>query len=91
MVPWLQSESCLRCPWALLTTPQGSIERVDQDRYKVSGVWEKVDDKTLVITELPVRKWTQDFKEMLEEMTTGTDKVPATVKACVFLFAENCR
>ena len=32
------------------------------------------------ITELPIRKWTQDFKEMLEEMTTGTDKVSSTIK-----------
>ncbi|OCF33010.1 DNA topoisomerase II [Kwoniella heveanensis BCC8398] len=59
---------------------KGSIERVEQDKYKVSGTIEKIDDKTLEITELPVRKWTQDFKEMLEEMTTGTEKVPATIK-----------
>lgn len=35
------------------------------------------------ITELPIRKWTQDFKEMLEELTTGTDKTPSTVKVCL--------
>ncbi|EIW70432.1 hypothetical protein TREMEDRAFT_43154 [Tremella mesenterica DSM 1558] len=59
---------------------RGSIERVEQDKYKVSGIIEKVNNNTLEITELPIRKWTQDFKEMLEEMTTGTDKVPSTVK-----------
>jgi DNA topoisomerase-2 len=59
---------------------QGSIERVEQDKYKVSGVLDKVDDHTVEITELPIRKWTQDFKEMLEELTTGTDKTPSTVK-----------
>ncbi|WWD03111.1 hypothetical protein V865_001158 [Kwoniella europaea PYCC6329] len=59
---------------------KGSIERIEQDKYKVSGIIEKIDDKTIEITELPIRKWTQDFKEMIEEMTTGTDKVPATIK-----------
>ncbi|KAL7421894.1 DNA topoisomerase 2 [Cryptotrichosporon argae] len=59
---------------------KGAIERVEQDKYKVSGLIHQLDDTTLEVTELPVRRWTQDFKEMLEEMTTGTDKVPATVK-----------
>ncbi|WRT66491.1 uncharacterized protein IL334_003450 [Kwoniella shivajii] len=59
---------------------KGSIERIEQDKYKVSGIIEKLDEKTIEITELPIRKWTQDFKEMIEEMTTGTDKVPATIK-----------
>lgn len=61
---------------------QGSIERTEADKYKISGIVEKISDTTLEITELPVRKWTQDFKEMLEEMTSGTDKVPATIKVC---------
>ncbi|WWD17171.1 hypothetical protein CI109_101609 [Kwoniella shandongensis] len=59
---------------------KGSIERIEQDKYKISGIIEKISDGTLEITELPVRKWTQDFKEMLEEMTNGTDKVQSTVK-----------
>ena len=59
---------------------KGTIERIEQDKYKVGGIIEKIDDNTLEITELPVRKWTQDFKEMLEEMTTGTDKIPSTIK-----------
>jgi DNA topoisomerase-2 len=59
---------------------QGSIERIEQDKFKVGGIIEKVDDTTLDILELPVRKWTQDFKEMIEEMTTGVEKVPAIIK-----------
>ncbi|ODN94177.1 DNA topoisomerase II [Cryptococcus wingfieldii CBS 7118] len=59
---------------------KGTIERVDQDKYKVSGTVEKIDDITLEITELPIRKWTQDFKEMLEEMTVGSEKVPKSVQ-----------
>jgi DNA topoisomerase-2 len=52
----------------------GTIERIDADKYKVSGTATKIDDKTIEITELPVRKWTQDFKDMLEEMTSGAKK-----------------
>jgi DNA topoisomerase-2 len=59
---------------------KGSIERTEADKYKISGIIEKIDDTTIEITELPIRKWTQDFKEMLEEMTSGTDKVPSTIK-----------
>lgn len=52
---------------------KGTIERIDSDRFKVTGIANKLDDKTIEITELPVRKWTQDFKEMIEEMTNGKD------------------
>jgi DNA topoisomerase-2 len=33
-----------------------------------------VDDTTLKISELPVRKWTQDYKEFLETMMTVSEK-----------------
>jgi DNA topoisomerase-2 len=59
---------------------RGNIDRTEQDKYKISGVLEKIDDTTVEITELPIRKWTQDFKEMLEEMVTGDGKTPQTVK-----------
>jgi len=62
---------------------------VEHDKYKVSGIMEKVDDTTLEILELPIRKWTQDYKEMLEEYTTGTDKVPATIKVSSFSSQKN--
>lgn len=34
-----------------------------------------MDETTIRITELPVRKWTQDYKELLEGMMNPTDKV----------------
>ena len=67
----------------LLIKYKGPIERVEQDKYKVSGIIEKISDNTIEITELPIRKWTQDFKEMLEEYTTGSEKVPSTVRVSV--------
>lgn len=57
----------------------GTIERVEADKYRVSGKIEKISDTTVEISELPLRKWTNDFKDMIEEMRQGTDKTPATV------------
>ena len=36
--------------------------------FVVEGKIERTDDKTLVISELPIRKWTQDYKVFLESM-----------------------
>lgn len=52
----------------------GEIEPAGAGKYNVRGRIERVDDETLLITELPVKKWTQDYKEMLEKMITGDDK-----------------
>mmetsp|Transcript_3668 Transcript_3668/g.6797 ORF Transcript_3668/g.6797 Transcript_3668/m.6797 type:complete len:1519 (-) Transcript_3668:99-4655(-) len=51
---------------------RGSIE-MDTSKpgtYKVEGIIERTDDTTLVISELPLQKWTQDYKKFLEEMMT---------------------
>ena len=45
----------------------------------------QVDDNTLDVTELPVRKWTQDYKEYLETLIKPEDKVtlqPLPESAC---------
>ena len=47
--------------------------------YIVTGKIERTDDTTLVISELPIGKWTQDYKTFLEEMMTGTDKSPSVI------------
>ncbi|XP_020113224.1 DNA topoisomerase 2-like [Ananas comosus] len=43
--------------------------------YTITGIIEEVDNTTLRIMELPVRRWTQDYKEFLEALMTGNDKV----------------
>jgi DNA topoisomerase-2 len=40
-------------------------------KYQVNGKIERIDEETLLISELPVKKWTQDYKVMLEAMMTG--------------------
>lgn len=42
--------------------------------YTINGMIEEVDETTLRITELPIRKWTQDYKEFLESVSAENDK-----------------
>lgn len=59
---------------------RGTIETADKEGYKCSGLIERLDDSTVEITELPIRTWTQNYKEMLESWVAGTEKQPAWVK-----------
>lgn len=49
----------------------GKIEKSDKPgTYTVSGTfhWSEEDDCTLFITELPIKKWTKDYKNFLSEL-----------------------
>eukprot|EP00985_Skeletonema_marinoi_P019020 scaffold10767_cov109-Skeletonema_marinoi.AAC.4 len=48
-------------------------------KYTIAGKIERTNDTTLVISELPIGRWTQDHKTFLEEMMTGTDKSPSEI------------
>uniref|UniRef100_A0A7S3VQX9 DNA topoisomerase 2 n=1 Tax=Dunaliella tertiolecta TaxID=3047 RepID=A0A7S3VQX9_DUNTE len=56
----------------------GKIEQVPSKgasrSYMCSGTVTKIGDNCLEVTELPVRKWTQDYKEFLESMVKPEDK-----------------
>ncbi|KAK1370431.1 DNA topoisomerase 2 [Heracleum sosnowskyi] len=58
---------------------KGTIEKTATKEagatYTVSGLIEEIDDNTLEITELPIRRWTQDYKEFLESIMTGNYKI----------------
>ncbi|MCO5587675.1 hypothetical protein L7F22_041626 [Adiantum nelumboides] len=64
-------------PWykGFQGTIEHTITKESGRSYTISGVYEEVDETTLRITELPVRKWTQDYKEFLESMMNPTDKI----------------
>jgi len=51
---------------------QGKIEKnekiLEKISYSVIGEWEWIDDKTLKITEIPIKFWTKNFKENLEKL-----------------------
>eukprot|EP00899_Mesostigma_viride_P024673 jgi/Mesvir1/5390/Mv15465-RA.1 len=52
---------------------EGTIE-LSGKGFQVSGTIRQVDACTVEIEELPIRKWTQDYKEFLEEMTAPSEK-----------------
>lgn len=59
---------------------KGVIHELGQNQYLVSGEVSVIDKNTIEITELPVRTWTQSYKEtVLEPMLQGTDKTPALI------------
>ncbi|GAB7366207.1 hypothetical protein MBLNU230_g7767t1 [Neophaeotheca triangularis] len=57
----------------------GEAEQIGEDRFRFSGVVTRTGDNEVEVTELPVRLWTQDFKERLEEIIKS-EKVPSFIK-----------
>lgn len=53
---------------------KGQVEPAATDRYKFNGVayQNESNPNEIVITELPIRLWTDDFKARLEEIISGT-------------------
>merc|ERR1719183_3372991 len=49
---------------------RGTIQQVSKHHYQSKGKWWE-NDKGIEITELPIRKWTQDYKEFLQGMLPG--------------------
>jgi DNA topoisomerase-2 len=68
-------------PWYLGF--QGRIEWMEnKNRYKVSGVWQRVkgQEDAIEITELPIGEWTQDYKDDLELTIKKTDEAEKKAK-----------
>ncbi|KAJ4360663.1 DNA topoisomerase 2 [Didymosphaeria variabile] len=57
----------------------GQTEELPNDRYKFTGIIRETGENELEITELPVRYWSQDFKEKLEDIIKA-EKVPSIIK-----------
>ncbi|QIW97661.1 hypothetical protein AMS68_003179 [Peltaster fructicola] len=57
----------------------GETEDIGNDRYKFSGQITETGDCQVEVTELPVRVWTQDFKNKLEDIIKA-EKVPSFIK-----------
>lgn len=58
---------------------KGEVTALGPDRYKFSGIAKQTGDTEVEITELPIRTWTQDFKDKLEEVIKA-DKAPSFIK-----------
>ncbi len=59
---------------------QGSIVQVDTKNYMSKGVYRVVNDTTLEITELPLGKWTEDYKKFLDTLLPEEGKKKPEVK-----------
>lgn len=49
----------------------GSIYKNDKGMYESKGIYEWINDSTVIITELPIGSWTEDYKEFLESIITN--------------------
>ena len=55
---------------------KGTIERTDPTKqevvgYTVKGIIEEINETTLRITDLPIRRWTRDYRFAHQEMDSG--------------------
>ena len=54
---------------------KGLISKISDEKFLIKGVYEKVGLDKIRVTELPVGYWTEDFKELLENLIEpGQDK-----------------
>jgi DNA topoisomerase II len=58
---------------------KGQVAQTAPDRYRFSGIVNQSGDNEVEITELPIRYWTQDFKDKLEDIIKA-DKSPSFIK-----------
>ncbi|XP_054622812.1 DNA topoisomerase 2-alpha [Dunckerocampus dactyliophorus] len=59
---------------------KGTIDQLADNQYMISGEVAIIDSTTIEISELPVKTWTQSYKEnVLEPMLNGTEKVPSLI------------
>lgn len=58
---------------------KGTVSPMGPDRYKFSGIIKQTGDTELEITELPIRVWTQDFKNRLVDIIKA-EKIPSYIK-----------
>ncbi|XP_068119452.1 DNA topoisomerase 2-alpha [Hyperolius riggenbachi] len=59
---------------------KGVIQELGPNQYIINGEVSVLDKNTVEISELPVRTWTQNYKEqVLEPMLNGTEKTPPLI------------
>ena len=54
---------------------KGSVQKISEGKFMIKGCYEKSGTDKIKVTELPVGYWTEDFKELLENLIEpGVDK-----------------
>ena len=51
---------------------KGTIHKIDNNKYLTKGVYEKIDNDKIRITELPIGTWTMPYITFLEGLADGT-------------------
>lgn len=59
---------------------KGDIIQLNDTSWIFKGVWVKTKPNTIMITELPIKVWTEKYKEFLEVLRDGTDKKSSIIK-----------
>ena len=52
----------------------GTIEVINNNKFLIKGIYEKIGTDKIRVSELPVGYWTEDFKELLEGLIDVVDK-----------------
>ena len=58
---------------------KGTVTPMGPDRYKFSGIIKQTGDNEVEITELPIRVWTQDYKNKIVDIIKA-EKTPSFIK-----------
>jgi DNA topoisomerase-2 len=63
---------------------KGNIHKISEGKFLIKGCYEKIGVDKIKVTELPVGYWTEDFKELLENLIEpGLDKYGKKITAIV--------
>jgi DNA topoisomerase-2 len=70
----------------------GSVTRINESKYLIKGVYEKIGDDKIRITELPVGTWTMPYTSFLETLMDGavTDKAGKKIPPSIKDFTSIC-
>lgn len=53
---------------------KGTINKINDNKFLIKGIYEKLGTDKIRVIELPVGMWTQDFKELIESLQDNVDK-----------------
>lgn len=67
---------------------KGEIKQSSRQKYDVYGIVRKLDDTTVEILELPIHKWTQNYKAELESMMIGEKDKEGVIKVYQMLMSN---
>lgn len=70
---------------------KGAVSRIDANKYSIAGIYERVGDDKIRITELPIGTWTMPYITYLEGlMDGGVDKAGKKIAPAIKDFVSMC-